>query len=281
MECRPLRREAGIVARCRIFGILAAMKRSPAWKDRVEMLTPPLPWDRPRWRDRGGPTVVLLHGLWRGLRAMEPLARALGNEGFSTLNLPYPSTRLPIPTLVARIREEIGKIAADHPVHFISHSLGGIIVRSLLSGPLPWQTGRVVMLAPPNGGSEIVDWSIHHPMIHRLLGPAGRALGTAGLPLTLPELPEAIEVAVIMGNRSSIPWFRSLLDDPNDGIVSSARGKIRGLRAYRVIHADHTFIQMHPEAIRMSIEFLKTGDLPPEALEESLTGRFSTRPTPL
>ena len=64
------------------------------------MLVPPLPWDRPRWRNHGGPLVVLLHGLWRGWRAMEPLARALDIEGFSTLNLPYPSTRLPVATLV-------------------------------------------------------------------------------------------------------------------------------------------------------------------------------------
>ena len=67
------------------------MHRISALRDKAEMLVPPLPWDRPQWRDCGGPPGVILHGLWRGWHAMEPLARALNHEGFSTLNLPYPN----------------------------------------------------------------------------------------------------------------------------------------------------------------------------------------------
>ena len=224
------------------------------------MLTPPLLWDRPRWRNHEGPVVVLLHGLWRGMHAMEPMARALGSAGFATLNLPYPSTRMPIPTLVSHIRAEVGKIADERPVHFITHSLGGILARCLLQESPPWQVGRLIMLAPPNGGSEIVDWSKRHPLIHLLLGPAGRSLGSDGLPTQLPPLPPGIEAAVIMGNRCSIPWFRGLLDKDNDGIVSAPKGKIDGLRGFKVVDADHTFIQVHPEVIRMCMEFLKSGE---------------------
>ena len=224
------------------------------------MLTPPFPWDRAQWIDRGGPPVVLLHGLWRGWRAMQPLARALAKEGFSTLNLPYPSGRLAIPTLAERIRSQVGKIAGDQPVHFITHSLGGILVRTLLAEGVPWETGKIIMLAPPNCGSEIVDWSKRHPLLHTVLGPAGRALGSDGVPASLPPLPEEIEAAVIMGNRSSVPVFKYLLGRENDGIVTTAKGRIDGLRGFSVINADHTFIQMHPEAIRLSLNFLKTGE---------------------
>ena len=226
------------------------------------MLTPPLPWDRPHWRDRGGPPVVLLHGLWRGWRAMQPLARALDREGFSTLNVPYPSGRLPIDHLIARVRSQVAEIAGDQPVNFITHSLGGILVRSMLAGEVPWQWGRIIMLAPPNRGSEIVDWSSKHPLLHRVLGPAGRALGSDGVPGGLPALPPEIEAAVIMGNRCSIPVFKKLLGAENDGIVSAAKGRLDGLRSFSVINADHTFIQMHPETIRLSLHFLKTGGWP-------------------
>jgi triacylglycerol lipase len=229
------------------------------WRDRAEMLTPPFPWDRPRWQDRGGPPVVLLHGLWRGWRAMQPLARALQDEGFSTLNIPYPSGRLPIETLVARIRPQIEAIASDGPVHFITHSLGGILARALMAENPPWNTGKIIMLAPPNGGSEIVDWLKKHPLLHLALGPAGRSLGTDGAPRTLPFFPAGTEAAVIMGRRCSIPAFRRLLDEENDGIVSAGKGRIDGLRGFSVIDADHTFIQMHPETIRLSLSFLKTG----------------------
>jgi pimeloyl-ACP methyl ester carboxylesterase len=238
------------------------MHRISTLRDKAEMLVPPLPWDLPRWRNHGGPPVVLLHGLWRGWRAMEPLARALGREGFSTLNLPYPSTRLPIPQLVDRIRHEVEPFAGDQPVHFITHSLGGIIARALLATSPPWETGRLIMLAPPNGGSEIVDWSTRHPVVRRLLGPAGRSLGSEGFPRSLPPLPENSEVAVIMGNRCSIPLFKHLLEDPNDGIVSAAKGKIPGLRGFAVVDADHTFIQTHPETVRLCLAFLRTGTWP-------------------
>ncbi|NQX02839.1 alpha/beta fold hydrolase [bacterium] len=224
------------------------------------MLTPPLPWDRPHWQPREGPPVVLLHGLWRGWRAMQPLARALGREGFSTLNLPYPSASRSIDELVTHIRRQVEAIAAEQPVHFITHSLGGILVRILLAETVPWTTGRVVMLAPPSGGSEIIDWSKNHPLLRRLLGPAGCALGSDGVPPNLPPLPPGLEAAVIMGDLCVLPVFRKLLDADNDGIVSATKGRVAGLRGFSVIHADHTFIQTHPEAIRLSLHFLKTGE---------------------
>ncbi len=233
-------------------------------KDRLEMLTPPLPWDRPRRRMGDGPRVILLHGLWRGWHAMEPLARELHRAGFSTVNIPYPSTRLPLEILAERLRREIASSTENQPLHFITHSLGGILLRLMLASEVPWCTGRVVMLAPPNAGSEIVDWANHHPPLQHLLGPAGAALGCEGILRDLPHLPAAIEAAVIMGKRSSIPFFRKLLRHDNDGIVSAENGRLPGLKGFSVIDADHTFIQLHPETLRLAIPFLKNGEWPEE-----------------
>jgi triacylglycerol lipase len=251
--------ESNRIATWDLEAILSPVISLHRLRDRIEMLTPPLPWDCPQWRPGVGPPVVLLHGLWRGWRAMSPLARALEQEGFSTLTIPYWSGGRTIDELVRQVRPQIEKIAGDHPVHFITHSLGGILARKLLTDGTSWSPGRIVMLAPPNSGSEIVDWSKNHPLLNRALGPSGRALGSDGVPGKLPPLPPQIEAAVIMGDRCTIPVFKKLLDSDNDGIVSAAKGKIEGLRGFSVIHADHTFIQMHPEAIRLSVNFLKTG----------------------
>lgn len=232
------------------------------WRNRVEILIPPFPWDRPHQRKAKGPTVVLLHGLWRGWRAMEPLAKTLNAESYATLNIPYPSTRLPIEALVQRVRTAVAAILTDQPIHFITHSLGGILLRQLLADEVPWKTGRIVMLAPPNQGSEIVDWISTRPILKQVIGPAGRALGRDGLVSRLPQFPPSIEAAVIMGNRGKLPFFKKLLDPENDGIVSAEKGKMAGLHEFRIIPADHTFIQMHPEAIRLILGFLNSGTLP-------------------
>lgn len=226
------------------------------------MLVPPLPWDRPHRRDCGGERVVLLHGLWRGWRAMEPLARKLNAAGYSTLNLPYPSTRKPVQEILPLIRAEVARVAGDAPVHFVTHSLGGILVRALLREECPWHQGRLVMLAPPNNGCEIVDWAEDHPLMKFFLGPSGRCLGSTGLPSSLDALPAGLEAAVIMGKRCLIPFFRDLLEQDNDGIVSASRGRIEGIRGFSVIDADHTFIQLHPDAVRQTLAFLKSGRLP-------------------
>jgi len=241
------------------------MEKITYWKNRLEMLTPPLPWDKSNAREGPGPRVILLHGLWRGWHAMEPLARELHRAGFSTLNIPYPSARLPMEILAERIRREIEKVADGESLHFITHSLGGIILRMLLANEVSWQTGRIVMLAPPNGGSEIADWANRHPPLQRFLGPAGAALGSRGHPAQLPNIPSHIETAVIMGNRSCIPLFRKLLQAENDGIVSVQNGRLEGLRGYSVINADHTFIQLHPQTLQLAIPFLKSGIWPKDS----------------
>lgn len=236
---------------------------SQSVRNRIDLLTPPLPWDRPRWIRREGPPVVFLHGLWRSFRAMAPLERALGDDGFSTLNIPYPSTRLPVDSLARHITREVRSRLDGREVSFITHSLGGIVLRKLMGGQVPWSWGRCLMLAPPNGGSEIVDWFGRHPALGAFLGPAGRSLGTHGLPSRLPELPEQVEIAIIMGNRPKIPFFRSLLDPSNDGIVSVDRGRLPGITRFAEIGSDHTFMQMHPEAIRLARAFLKNGSWNP------------------
>lgn len=236
--------------------------RPAVWHEYLEMLVPPLPWDRPWKRGEGGECVVLLHGLWRGFRAMVPLARRIAGAGFATVATPFPSTRLPIARLAERVSEQVGRFAAGRPVHFVTHSLGGIVLRAMLAGDVPWRTGRVVMLAPPNGGSEIVDRASGNAVMGMILGPAGRGLGSDGLPAVLPGLPAPVESLVIMGDKPSLPFFQKILGGRNDGIVTVDRGALDGARGFEVVDAGHTFIALHPLVIRYVVAFLSTGEVP-------------------
>lgn len=239
--------------------MMSPMKQAIPLRDRMEMLIPPLPWDRPKQPDGTGPLVLLLHGLWRGWHAMEPMARALRQAGFSTLNLPYPSTRRSIPELIDQIARILEPLTKDQPIHAVTHSLGGILAHAALAES-KWNIDRLVMLAPPSKGSEIVDHlATQHPLILRCLGPAGRALGTQGLPSQLPDLPSHVAAATIMGNLDSIGCFNRLFHDEHDGIVSVAGGQLQNLKGFKIVAADHTFIAAHPQTQRLTVEFLQTG----------------------
>lgn len=207
-------------------------------------------------------TVILLHGLCRSSGSMAKMERALTEVGYKVQNVDYPSRTAPIQKLAD---DAIGKAVAECQqdgvtrIDFVTHSLGGILVRSYLARhPLP-SLGRVVMLAPPNQGSEVVDklgWTF---VFKWLNGPAGSELGTGTNSVPNQLGPVNYPVGVIAGDRS-INWINSLLiPGRDDGKVSIERTKLAGMSDHIIIHATHPFIMKNREAIRQTIQFLRTG----------------------
>ncbi len=234
------------------------MKKPPSKLKRIGVLRMPMPWHKPRVRHADADAVILLHGLWRSVWAMEPMAKYLHQQGYHTINVPYPSFRKPMDELTEIIHRALKLHGGERRIHFVTHSLGCVLARKLLHMLPPAQTGRVVMLAPPNQGSEIVDWASAYKPLAMSLGPAGQQLGSGKI--DAPTIPEHIDSAVIMGRQSTIPFFRKLLDEENDGIVSVQRGKIDGMNEFHVIDTDHTFIASDPRVMEMAHRFLTSGN---------------------
>jgi hypothetical protein len=216
-----------------------------------------------------GELVVLLHGLKRTSRSMRPLERVLKGEGFQVVNQGYASHSAGIDALAAGVASELRPHLERAPVvHFVTHSMGGIVLRAMrAAGALP-RLGRVVMLAPPNQGSEVVDFFGATPARARLFdwfnGPAGAQLGTD--PVSVPNrLPPAdFELGVIAGERSSpLAWLLSawgpLFPGGNDGKVGVARTRLEGMRDFLVVGHSHTFLMGRPVVQRAVVAFLRTG----------------------
>jgi triacylglycerol lipase len=206
--------------------------------------------------------VILLHGLCHTPHSMAKMQRALIQAGYTVHNVDYPSRTAPIQTLAD---DAISKAIADcrqdgaTRIDFVTHSLGGILVRSYLAHHTIPELGRVVMLAPPSQGSEVVDKLGRLSLFKWINGPAGNQLGTDKNSVPNQLGPAHFVVGVIAGDRS-INWINSLLiPGPDDGKVSVKRAKLAGMSDFIVIHATHPFITRNDRAIRQTIQFLRTG----------------------
>jgi len=201
--------------------------------------------------------VVLLHGLARTSASMRPLAAALRSDGHPVCNIDYPSRAHDIATLAREyIAPRIRQCFPGHagPVQFVTHSMGGIVVRRLAQDHLV-RVGRVVMLAPPNQGSEIIDYLGDSRVFRRLAGPAAQELHTG----PAPAAPPRFELGVLAGRRSLNPWLSLLIPGADDGKVGVASARLDGMRDFRVLDTSHPLIVRNPEAIRQTLQFLDYG----------------------
>ena len=208
-------------------------------------------------------TVVLLHGVAMPAIEMHPIARALAAAGYRVINLPHPSRSLTIEQLArdylpAQLHT-CGANAAPR-LHFVAHSMGGLVVRLYLQEHKPANLGRVVLLAPPNAGSPVADRLSRSALCRWLIGPNLSRLGTSTADAIAPRLaPPDYEVGIIAGNTSINPVFSRWQNGANDGAVSVDSARLAGARDFLVVPYSHTLMLWRDATAAQVLAFLRNG----------------------
>lgn len=206
----------------------------------------------------GGETVVLVHGIASIPISMTYLERALAAQGYSTVNLGYPSTELPIQEAADLVRSSLEAIPGQGTIHLVGHSLGNIVLRMALSRPLK-RLGRMVMVAPPNQGSFAADALKDLHLYRWIFGPAGQQLSVdnsaffAALPV--PPCP----FGIIAGGKGDGEGFNPLLPGDDDGTVRVSETRLDGAADFILLPDTHTLILFDSETARQVVSFLKSG----------------------
>lgn len=204
--------------------------------------------------------VVLLHGLWRSENSMNKMAKSLERVGYRVFNVPYESTDDPVGVLAeAAVTDGLAGCAGAQTVHFVTHSLGGILVRQYLENDTIEQLGRVVMLGPPNQGSEAVDRYASWPAYEWISGPAGQQLGTGEESVPRSLGPVSFDLGIIAGNHTFNPIISIWLPGKDDGKVTVKATRVEGMRDHLEMPVTHVFMMRNRQVISQVIYYLEHG----------------------
>ena len=200
--------------------------------------------------------VILLHGLGRTHRSMNKIGKHLRANGYFVVNKGYNSREATIPILAkSAVETALQACPSERTTHVVTHSMGGILLRQYLSTRGIPRLGNVVMLSPPNQGSEVVDRTGNWLIYKQILGPAGRQLRTDGFVRNLP--PADFTVGIITGNRTVNPVLSTMFNGENDGKVSVESSKLEGMTDHIVMPVNHTFMMRDKRVLQQIDHFLK------------------------
>jgi len=210
-----------------------------------------------------GDYVVLLHGLGRTSESMSKLGIYLHNKGFAIINIDYPSRKDNIHNLTNKyLKKNIERYCTrpEKKIHFVTHSLGGIIVRYYLKNSRRINTGRVVMLAPPNQGSEMADFMMDFPFGKEILGLAITEIGTGKKSIPSQLGPVNFELGIITGN-TTINWINSFFIIPgvDDGKVAVSKAKVKNMKDFLIVERSHPYIMKGDEVLEQVYSFIENG----------------------
>ncbi len=204
-------------------------------------------------------TVYLLHGFMRSASSMNKASKALNKVGFKTILWDYPSRKKNIEEHAQDLVKELRKTARTQPgqpIHFFTHSMGGLVVRSAINHPKCPQEARIgkaVLLAPPNKGSRYAHFLNYIKPVKKLVGKkSGKELFKTSDFDHLGNFPSTMQIMVISGTFGWNP----VLKGKNDGKVTYKESQLDTPYEHKKVFAGHSWIMKSKKAIEKGVDFI-------------------------
>jgi len=210
--------------------------------------------------DHSKELVILIHGIMYSPLIMWKIEKSLTNAGYNTLNFDYASTRWPMDTVTEKLHQEItDKYSKYEKIHFVTHSLGGLVIRAYLDQFGSELEGHLVMIAPPNQGSITAERFEDFALFKWLLGEPGQHLGKDRDDYFKMYPPPRIHFGIIAGGLCNDKGFNPLIPGDDDGTVGVEETRIYGYADFIIIPGLHTTLLWQGEVIRQIITFIEEG----------------------
>jgi len=204
--------------------------------------------------------VVLVHGIARSWGTFPEMGKALIARGYDVASISYPSTRSTIEEHADGIARLLGRLEGTETISFVTHSMGGLVIRHLLARDGAWKrqlkVNRIVLIAPPNQGSSIAKWLKDFPPYKVLYGHSGQQL----TPAKIAKIPAIIQsFGIIAGGTDDGEGFNPILKGNDDGTVAVDETRLSDADDFIIIPEIHARISNHPKTIEATINFLESG----------------------
>jgi pimeloyl-ACP methyl ester carboxylesterase len=212
--------------------------------------------------------VLLLHGIFRSKDSFGPMVRGLRAAGYDAHAVNYPSTRQSLQDHADQLDSVLEHAREVDTVSFVTHSMGGIVARVLLSRlDRPWRqrlrVHRLVMIGTPNRGAEAITRLEHlpEPLVEAIGGPALHQMRpSAATVIPRPTIP----FGIVAGARGDARGYNPLLTGDDDMTVRVEEAVLDGAEDTLVVPVVHTVLMIHPTVVRATVSYLATGRFRPE-----------------
>ena len=210
----------------------------------------------------GKESVIVIHGFARRAQSMEPLVHKVHQAGYEVRNVGYASISQSVDEIKTEVFSKFDQYISKNPekkIHFVGHSLGGLLVRAYLDQKKLKNLGSVVLMGTPNKGTSLVN-EHEDKWYFAWLGPVIAELGVDNSQFLKTLKAPYYTVGVIAGSKPYSRWSSETLKGQNDGLVAVESTKLEGMSDFIVIDVNHSRMKRDPKVIEQVIYFLKNSE---------------------